>query len=81
MYFVSELIDYRIPNAPISFINATGNQTQCTYVQIMNDDIIEADETFSIRFSSDSRFVNVLTPLVSVTITDDDQGMFLLKLK
>lgn len=57
--FSPEILDYRVNNAPLQYVVASGNQTQCAYVQTVPDDIFEGTETFRLLLSSENRAVVV----------------------
>ena len=68
--FFLEILDYRVNNAPLVFLVAAGNQTQCAYVQVIDDGILEPPETFSFLLSSDNSAVLVTNPFAIVNIID-----------
>ena len=72
-YFSSvyiEILDYRVNNSPLEFVAAGGNQTQCAYVQLIDDEIDEPTEYFTIVLTSQDRAVIVTNPSATITIQD-----------
>ena len=59
-----------LPATPLS-LNAT-NPIQCSTVSILNDAMVELDETFSALVSSSNEFVDITQASSTITITDDD---------
>ena len=74
--FLSEFFDYRVNNAPLLFAEAGGNQTQCAYVQIVNDEILEGRDTFFLVLTSQSSsvVVNPYSASAEISILDADVG-------
>ena len=73
---LSEFFDYRVNNAPLLFAEAGGNQTQCAYVQIVNDEILEGRDTFFLLLTSQSSsvVVNPQSAFAEISILDADVG-------
>ena len=65
-----EIEDYRVNNAPLQFVEAGGNQTQCAYVQVVSDNIFELTEFFRLLLISDDPGVVVITPYANIRIKD-----------
>ena len=55
-----------------SFIPGFQTARQCTNVQVLNDNILESDETFSVTLSSTDGSVNFANQSSVVTIIDND---------
>ena len=54
--------------------NATGDNQQCFFITIPNDDILECNETFDIFISpipEDEDVVNITRPVLTVFIEED----------
>ena len=73
VFSLAEMLDYRVDSNQVLFTAAPGTQTRCIAVQIVEDDLIEDSELFSIVFSSPSPFVVLPLSLASVTITDNGE--------
>ena len=52
-----------------------GEQSECIEIPIVNDDILESDETFSILLTSNQIGVNVDVSETTVTIMDNDSKL------
>lgn len=63
-----EIFDYRVNTAPLQFVVASGNQTQCAYVQAISDGIFERVETFRLLLSSENSAVVVDSANSAATI-------------
>ena len=58
----------------ISGQNSTGDNQQCFYVVLLDDDILEYNETFDIIItptSEDEQIVNVIEEVITVTVEED----------
>ena len=73
LFLFLEILDYRVNNSPLQFFVAGGNQTQCAYVQVIDDDIPETIEYFTLQLSSNEPRVVVTTPSALIRILDDDE--------
>ena len=51
---------------------SAANPIQCSTVSILDDAVVELDETFSALLSSSNEFVDITQASSTVTITDDD---------
>ncbi len=51
---------------------ASDNDTECMNVTIMDDDALEAEETFSVTLTEQDDDVDVENNMTKVTITDND---------
>ena len=71
-FYIIEILDYRVNNSPLQFVEAAGNQTQCAYVQPINDGIDEPTEYFTFLLSSEERSVIVTNPTAIIIIQDKD---------
>ncbi len=49
-----------------------GRQTICTYIEILDDDVIEPDEFFSVQLSSTDPAVTLTRDRATIRIIDDD---------
>ncbi len=54
---------------------ASDSDTECMNVTIMDDDALEADETFSVTLTTSDDDVNVVNSMTTVTITDIDSKL------
>ena len=63
-----------ISNLPVVFMAGDGlGSTACTNVTVIDDDVVESNETFSITATASSDPVNILMiSEAEVIITDDD---------
>ena len=52
-----------------------GQQSECIDIPIMDDDILESDEMFSISLTSDQLGVNTGVSEATVTITDNNSKL------
>ena len=60
---------------------ASGDNQQCFYVPILNDNVLEHSETFDILIaptSEDEDVVNVTTQVITVTIEEDPTDSILI---
>ena len=62
-----EIFDYRVNNAPLQFVVASGNQTQCAYVQTITDGF-ERVGNFRLLLSSENSAVVVDSANSAATI-------------
>ena len=67
----SEIIDYRVNNTPLLFLAAGGRQTQCAYVQVVDDNITEPTEYFILKLTSGDDSVVVINSVANVFIMDE----------
>ena len=69
--------DYLDVEMNITFVsgqNASGDNQQCFFVPILDDDILECNETFDVLVSpitEDENIVNITAQLITVTIEED----------
>ncbi len=49
-----------------------GRQSICTYIEILDDDVIEPDEFFSVQLSSTDPAVTLTRDRATIRIVDDD---------
>ena len=56
----------------LDFTHSEGTQTQCSYIEILDDDEIEFDEQFLISLSTINPQVTISNGAATVTIVDDD---------
>lgn len=61
----SEVLNF----APTS---SEGIQQQCSYIEILDDDVFEADEQFTVQLSSDNSQVTLTNAEATITIIDND---------
>ncbi len=54
---------------------ASDGDRECMNVTIMDDDALEADETFSVTLTTSDDDVNVVNSMTTVTITDIDSKL------
>ncbi len=54
---------------------ASDSDTECMNVTIMDDDALEADQTFSVTLTTSDDDVNVVNSMTTVTITDIDSKL------
>ena len=69
-----EILDYRVSNSPLQFFAADGPQTQCTYVQAIEDGVCEFTEFFTYTLSSRNPSIIVVNPTALVQIVDRRDG-------
>ena len=68
-------LDYRvIEGANLTF--EVSQQRKCIDIAVIDDAVLESDESFTLILASSSESISVLTRSCTVSITDDD-GMFL----
>ena len=69
--------DYLDVEMNITFVsgqNASGDNQQCFFIPILNDEILECNETFDVLISpilDDENIVNITAQLITVTIEED----------
>ena len=63
-------LDFTLVQIPLIFVQ--GNIIQCVEILIMDDIILESDESFSVSLSTTDGAVNILQDQAVVTITDND---------
>ncbi len=54
--------------------NATGDNQQCVFIPILDDDLLECNETFDLLITptaEDEGVVNITAQLITVTIEED----------
>ena len=54
--------------------NATGDNQQCAFIPVLNDDVLECNETFDVLVApspEDSEIVNITAQVVTVVLVDD----------
>ncbi len=54
---------------------ASDGNTECMNVTIMDDDALEADQTFSVTLTEQDDNVDVVNTMTTVTITDNDSKL------
>lgn len=64
--------DYISFNGTVSFQPASSTAPLCVDITIINDIVLENDETFTVRLSSPDEDVIVESRDATVTISDDD---------
>ena len=69
--------DYGIP-VPSLLVFPVGITSRCTDIPIINDDIYEGSESFTVSLVSSSSSVNVSGSSAGVLIIDDD-GMMMIR--
>ena len=60
--------------------NASGDNQQCFFIPIINDDILECNETFDILLTpiaEDEDIVNITGQIITVTIEEDPNDCML----
>ena len=68
-------MDYTFPDMVVTF---DGSQSEiCVLLMTTDDSIYEFDETVELQLSSNSMSVSLTPTLATVTIMDDDIGMFI----
>ena len=65
--------DYSPVNEDV--VISPGQQSQCIDIAILDDDILESDETLSISLTADQLGVNIDVSEAIVTITDNDSKL------
>ena len=65
-------VDYqpRVLGSPMVFLK--GTTVRCSYLTLLDDDILEGPETFLIALSSEDEDVHVTTANATVVILDND---------
>ena len=63
-------LDFTLVQIPLIFVQ--GNIIQCVEILIMDDIILESDESFSVSLGTTDGAVNILQDQAFVTITDND---------
>ena len=58
----------------LEFTLSNGLQEQCSYIEILDDSIIEGDEFFTLKLSSANPQVILARSEATVTIVDDDDN-------
>ena len=53
---------------------AGGDQTQCAYIQVVPDDLVEFTEYFTLELRSDNPAIVVTTPSATIRIKDNRDG-------
>ena len=77
MYIATVNEDYLDVEVNITFTsgqNASGDNQQCFFVPILNDDILECNETFDILLTpiaEDEDIINITNRVFTVTIEED----------
>ena len=68
--------DYTCDTLKIVFpVGTTSDTTMCTNITIVEDDVLECDQYFTVEINSTSPNITVGTPsIVTVTIKDTDDG-------
>ena len=56
----------------LEFTSSEGLQTQCSFIEILDDSIIEGDESFTLKLLSGNPQVNLVSSEAIVIIVDDD---------
>ena len=62
--------------------NASGDNQQCFFIPILNDDILECNETFDISLTpiaEDEDVVNITGQIITVTIEEDPNDCMLIQ--
>lgn len=72
---MTEPADYRAVNEVITINPGQEGQHLCEDIGIVNDDLIEGTESFTVSFESVGPGTMILTPQLMATIQDDD-GIF-----
>lgn len=68
-------MDYTFPDMVVTF---DGSQSEmCVLLMTTDDSIYEFDEIVELQLSSNSMSVSLTPTLATVTIMDDDIGMFI----
>ena len=57
---------------PLLVTSLSLSTIQCSIVTVLDDIVVELDETFSVLLSSFNEFVDITQASATVTITDDD---------
>ena len=70
LFQCTEELDYTLVQMPLVFVQAP--TIQCVEIPIMDDIILENDESFSVSLSTNDGAVNILQDQALVTITDND---------
>ena len=63
-------LDFTLVQIPLIFVQ--GNIIQCVEILIMDDIILESDESFSVSLGTTDGAVNILQDQAVITITDND---------
>ena len=77
---VTALDDFNIIPAgvmPTRFSPDPDNNNPCIQINLVNDNLVEQDEYFTVQLSGGNEAIDVLANTAQVTITDDD-GMRLI---
>ena len=69
-------LGFTLVQIPLMFVE--GTIIQCVEIPIMDDVILENDESFSVSLSTTDGAVNILQDQTVVTITDNDSMCFTL---
>ena len=70
--YLAETVDYRVGTGIMDFFGLPGTQRVCVCIQIIEDDVLEDNETFFVTLSFGGRFARTTNGFASVTILDDD---------
>ena len=73
--FLSTAADFGELNPPAVFTFTSSQSVDCTQITIVNDNIVEADEFFSVSLDSTNPQVVIGLSTASVFIADDDGKM------
>ena len=70
----TDSLDYRFTSSPSSFAPSTApSQRSCHVIEIIDDDLLESSEQFSVQLSNNNvSRVSVVTEVMLVTIEDND---------
>ena len=58
----------------LNFIVSPGIQEQCSYIEILDDDVIEPEEYFTVKLRTANPAVTLVNGEANVTIIDNDGG-------
>lgn len=70
--YLAETVDYRVGTGRMDFFDLPGTQRVCVSIQIIDDDVVEDDETFFVMLRFGGSFVRTTNGFASVTILDND---------
>ena len=74
MYAIVIVIDFNIENSTIVFPPTESNQTECTDVTIVSDELLEREEIFCLNLSSSDPDVTIAVSLMTTCIMIADNN-------
>ena len=70
-FVYTDTIDYLNDTINLTFMSGPPGQRQCIEISIIDDLILENEETFTVSLTADPG-INISPAIATVTITDDD---------